>query len=540
MKNQRAFEIPPTLEPQGRRCVLIEIPDERTHIANFWGALISLTQWRSWKRDDEKSGKTLAKLWKGIVYPAWEKFEKNECCHENEAVVLPPKIIGSGSQEVGQLGLTIEELEEIVMGCLDITGSIRGNPETGKIEVWSCHDGWVPIPGFEGVSVQTTGAVDALAKGLGDLIADPALSFSPLPGGTPPEGMTTGDSVRCAKATAMQDGWYLLMNDMSELLSHFEFSAVGVAVILEFGAEELLTGGWAAAAILAANLVALAEGWNIESIQADMADQIADTPARTEIICQLTEQLSSGTNVTADDVRKFHSVWLEVTGANDDLKRVMWAIPNSTIRSVMAELVYQTPCACDDYIPSTYTPPVTAGCFLPQGTITGDQNLGAGPVTGEFVFIGHLGSGSGENWVSSFQFASGGLNYDAISILIEGNLPFSLSDLKVTYHTAVSYSGGSADPVAVWLWRYDAAGNQWHQEYFATNWADGSTPIDRIIDSMDSALGDKWAFEMRSVGASSQGRNPLTITAFTISGTAENDPTDVGFVDLPIGQEVCM
>lgn len=64
---QRAlFPIPADINPANRRCVLVRVPDDPQHIANFMGALYELTLWLNYDRDTAHSGKDVAAVWYGI------------------------------------------------------------------------------------------------------------------------------------------------------------------------------------------------------------------------------------------------------------------------------------------------------------------------------------------------------------------------------------------------------------------------------------------------------------------------------------------
>jgi len=59
--------IPATIDPAGRRCFVINVPDDPTHIAAFQGMLGKLATWQAWQADDAHSGKDLAAVWRTVL-----------------------------------------------------------------------------------------------------------------------------------------------------------------------------------------------------------------------------------------------------------------------------------------------------------------------------------------------------------------------------------------------------------------------------------------------------------------------------------------
>lgn len=56
------YVLPSVINPP-RKCVTIELPDNPGHISAFLGAILELTFWNSWQRDDQKLGKDVAYVW---------------------------------------------------------------------------------------------------------------------------------------------------------------------------------------------------------------------------------------------------------------------------------------------------------------------------------------------------------------------------------------------------------------------------------------------------------------------------------------------
>jgi len=59
--------LPAVVNPAGRRCFIIEVPDERMHIAAFRGALLNLASAYKWQDDPDHTARDVANVWKEIV-----------------------------------------------------------------------------------------------------------------------------------------------------------------------------------------------------------------------------------------------------------------------------------------------------------------------------------------------------------------------------------------------------------------------------------------------------------------------------------------
>lgn len=80
-KRNKGFLVPETINPLGRRCVQLWIPDEQTHIANFWGVLNFLTLWTEYERTGNNDGALTADVWKEVYLTARQYFENGEGCY---------------------------------------------------------------------------------------------------------------------------------------------------------------------------------------------------------------------------------------------------------------------------------------------------------------------------------------------------------------------------------------------------------------------------------------------------------------------------
>lgn len=61
------WTLPTVINPEGRRCVMIEVPDERFHIAAFRGAMLHLAEAYKWADDPDHTAREVALVWRGII-----------------------------------------------------------------------------------------------------------------------------------------------------------------------------------------------------------------------------------------------------------------------------------------------------------------------------------------------------------------------------------------------------------------------------------------------------------------------------------------
>lgn len=60
------YPLPDVINPENTRCVIVQVPDDIGHITAFLGAIYNLTKWYSWDRDEDKRGRLVADVWKGV------------------------------------------------------------------------------------------------------------------------------------------------------------------------------------------------------------------------------------------------------------------------------------------------------------------------------------------------------------------------------------------------------------------------------------------------------------------------------------------
>jgi len=61
------WTLPETINPTGRRCFIIRVPDERFHIAAFRGALLNLASGAQWADDPDHKARLTALIWADVI-----------------------------------------------------------------------------------------------------------------------------------------------------------------------------------------------------------------------------------------------------------------------------------------------------------------------------------------------------------------------------------------------------------------------------------------------------------------------------------------
>jgi hypothetical protein len=76
------YGLPDVINPPDRICVQLQIPDEVGHRIAFMGAIKSLSHWYSWDRDEAKTGRLVAEVWREIYQELEDKIGSQSCTRE--------------------------------------------------------------------------------------------------------------------------------------------------------------------------------------------------------------------------------------------------------------------------------------------------------------------------------------------------------------------------------------------------------------------------------------------------------------------------
>jgi len=81
-KNRALFPLPPTDEPTAYKCIKLDVPLEPPEYRMaFLGAILGLTKWFAWDRDEQKRGILVSQAYKAVFDSAFEQLNDNlqEC-----------------------------------------------------------------------------------------------------------------------------------------------------------------------------------------------------------------------------------------------------------------------------------------------------------------------------------------------------------------------------------------------------------------------------------------------------------------------------
>lgn len=471
-RNRTGYPLPEIVAPANSRCVLFRIPDEIGHISAFWGALNELGKWVSWARDEDKRAVEVAQTWQRVIAGARATFLAGDCgveeCEETPCEECPPVESGGknrGGGEAGTLGLTIEELESIVMSTIM---GIRWHLGKLQVQYFPCCD-WVDVEG--NVQVAGESGISNVAKSIAEILGNTELEWPRLPNEPiAPAGHSTEDSVRCAKASAMAETFFTTMSDFGGLIDAVGVSNVTVGAVLGAAAGIFLTGGWALAAAIAVAIVTYLNEDNLNDTEVEMESQTGDAAARTELICNITPKMNGGTVVGTDDFRAMMEAWEDIYSPSGTLKSLMKAIPGGWMRDRMHEKVGELPCGCEQYLPYGYDPDAPPeGAFNYQfqyftGAVGGAPSEWSDKTLNQPLDAGQLGTGDSiSGYVTENQSSGGGWWYAMGLPQFRMSSPIALS--QVTFELFPVSS--TPDFLQAQVAYFSTDDNRWHH---AGNW----------------------------------------------------------------------
>lgn len=446
-----------------------------------------------------------------------------------------PSPLPQPQSEAGKTGLSYQELEDYYMACVNIAAGIK--IENGHL--WAKDDCcvWVDVGDISQLAASTktkpmtfgdlgdiTGGIEGLSAGLPEL--------TPIP--HPTTEFNNEWTRKCLKATSLK---YILQTAFEDIRdSAAEIPETGWAAFL--GAMGVILSATPLGGIaIVASIASWITKWGTEFIIGAVDDIMVDDEKWDNFVCDFANIMTGAESFTGTDISNFFAKATTYTILFEEwaLDLIDNFIPTE-FQARVNENISAVNCECSDYLPNGYTPAVPSGCFLPVASPAGDQNT-ASPAAGEGAFDGNYAIGSGASWTSKLWSVIDTVNYDVLSIIIEGNIPFNISTLKANYSTAVNYTG-TADPVVAWMWYYDEVEDEWLGGVVAAALPD-LTLTTQTIASGTAVRAKKWAFQLRAPGGAAQGRNVISAPLLSISGTATSEE-DLAFIDLPLGEQVCI
>jgi hypothetical protein len=495
-------------------------------VRHLVGSLHDLTDLRIWRGTDSEKRHAVQQIEKFL-----SSLKECEVCEDCEPEQPETPSGGSGGcySPVGQLGLTLEELEQYIMGCLDISNSIRWNPTTGMIEVRSC-DGWVPISGMTAPLLNSgnTPPTDFSFDEWDGMDAPPPIPDSPSIPHTNP-AYVTADSVKCAKATAIL---VMIQRQYDGLVNAYALGVVGTLSIPAIVAE--LTVYYATAGTAAIIRVATIIVGGLAGIS--LANEIAAIEAMQEIelgpaICALSPHMSEGTQVTDKDIDNAVSAFDLIKEPTDFSRGVFGAFPMWYLKSEAQQLVPTTECGCGLYLPYGYEPPIETFHFTHHSF--GSDNSAANasyefnnstPFNSVYgLATQNIGEVAGNMARSEFYGEQALIQHDKLSWIVELSEPATITQVEFSYSLQ-----GYCEGAGVHVDCFDATQNKWvHLGSVGGNApVPGTREFNGNLANVTHVLIQGWWQGQYNTG----NRCIATATALKLSGNVGGTP----FVDLPI------
>lgn len=426
--------------------------------------------------------------------------------------------------QVGKLGYTIEELEGFIMGCLDISGSIRMGAN-GLIEVRTC-DGWETLAG-QTAPLQTS-AQSSIADGI-NYAQWVAAGQPPLPAlaSVPHENpdYNTGGSVQCAKATALVNTLKHLLTGIRDNLEDVNDDTLDFeGVVAAIGAGYVignLPGAFAVAALI----------FGAKNTAPELIGQIdgdlADAALWDDVICETVELMNEGTRVETDDIDHIITNWQERDTVSELAKQILYAYPVSTWKAYSQQRVSATDCGCGAYLPAGVNPPLPAGAMRYDFAEFGYASPAVlFPVAGSpypaIYADGRRGDPFGSVWATELTDVSGGYEGGFLMAVFQFTAPVTISQISALF----TFPDGTPSNDV-----------QFGMAHFSTDnggeWEDGVGwgTINDFPEVFASAK-EITAFAIAARGANLGTFRRVVLAQVLCSGTFLGEP----FINLPPGQ----
>lgn len=320
-------------------------------------------------------------LWQGLLQPRlWEAFDddlryqiiehffdETPCLPEPQPEPQPeptPQEEGSGvSAGVGITGLSYEELEDFFMSW-----SLRGQLAwvNGQLCYWSegCCD-WQPVQILSGLAAtglqkpQTGWTIEGWVDA-GKPPVEPIVPVQ-LP---PPDGHISRDAIICAKVSGIFAALHELLVDLREALQNLVPAGTVTldALVLALTAAGL-TAGTAVLLVVAFGIfeviASVSASTLIDEIDVFLDDWETYLPGW---VCHAVDLgvHDEGTTVTMNDIQMVLLTFYgstEAPAVTNHWQQIINKVPTILWADEAQELATKTPCACEDYLPSSYTPP---------------------------------------------------------------------------------------------------------------------------------------------------------------------------------------
>lgn len=412
---------------------------------------------------------------------------------------------------------------------------IRYSPLGLQIKRFGCCE-WETIGAVAGYVPPVVTSPDVASQSLSEWLENggtlPPITFEPKP----PSDHTTDDSIRCAKATAMQDGYFLLLGKINEVLRDLPFAQATLPQAVASVGAILLSMPYIAILGAAGAIIAAIADVGSQDLIDEIDSLSANTNLRSLLICETVPLMDNGTIITENDVRDFIGTAENVLATSSALNTIFKAFSVSYVRDYMQQFVPNTPCGCEQYLPYSYTPPQLPGFrieFDKLGRATDDLGNLKSPAGLPFEgFVTSPQHGSLVNGLPRTTYATttAGWYETWFAAMFKATDAFTLNEVAVT----VAYEPSEVGSILLYCYAYDNVTGLW--ELLGDN--------GKILDDNTSPI----AISGMKAGASPDTTHILLIArarAVQTGGVVKYARmTDIlfkgsyggfGFVDLPVG-----
>lgn len=351
--------------------ILKSVPSDTLFLAALRGAISELASGYIWEQFGTATPSEAASEFSRSVQLG---IACGECdctdCEENPgAIINSPGIGGNGSGfQVGITGLTIDELESIVMSAIT---DIRCNNGVWEVMRFGCCEwetidcGSSVVQTYDGKDPQTITPPDWVELG------EPSLGGA-LGAPIAPAYVENESAYRCLKATgyaygikALVDKW-LELYEAIDLLNPVTLAGVGAAVSASFA-----SWGSAAVAAAAGAIVTVITEISIDDAVADlqtMSDLDEFYPA---MICGMTAVINPSQEWSYGDAARASEVFeaaMAGIGEGDNIAiNCINLVPMAWLTVRAQQEAFTRECECETYLPTSISapsaPPVSEGDF---------------------------------------------------------------------------------------------------------------------------------------------------------------------------------
>lgn len=436
---------------------------------------------------------------------------------------------GGGYSQVGQLGLTLEELESMVMGCLDISGSIKYDSTLKTLVVWSCHDGWVPIAGMVG-TISVSGELGSAAQSVDEWIASGSPEITPVEGIIHQNELyVTMDSLKCAKATAIVEEFWNVITGFRQITGDWgdDFLAVAGMSTALAAAFPVLVPTFA----IAAGIIGLLIKFLTPDLETRLQFVETNEIDKQTLICVLAEKMIAPVKIgpfltnkmTAQDVQIALDTFEDIIPHHEDVRKVLGLFPIQSWISVVSKKVAETECGCDTYLPNDYQPPAESGqlqyTFKEFGWLT---PFDGATIDSPFDYdqikdSGQIGTLVGEkpSSISRGTNSPGGVlhHYHNLMAIYELSEPATLSEIKGTLY----HSSGIPSTMEEALVLY--AGTAWNSGTVTLGNANNPSGQTGTAFKFTPGAANVKYFAVALQSRDTAGQKPVTLESIRISGT---------------------